>query len=320
MVEVNSVKKCPACGAKDAKNFLSAPDPDNLFTSSFILLRCRSCDLVFLGETVKSDSLYSRNYYRAPKLIMNPFFDMGLYFFILDRFKLIKRYKAGTGKILDIGCGDGSFLSFMKKRGWQAFGIDSSASTCDYMNAKNLVLIGQDFLESPIDKESMDVVTYWYSFEHLSNPVEYLQKTYRVLKNDGILIVSVPNISSMQAVFSRKHWFHLDLPRHTLHFSPATLREALLKSGFEILAIEHRSLQMNIMGWYQSLLNLSGCQPNFLYNLFKRGCLNSKKMIPSLLITLFASPFILPASLILSRIEEFCGRGGIINAIAKKHI
>ncbi len=320
MIEAGCIKKCPVCESSSFKAHFSTRDADRLFDAPFNLLRCDLCGFIFLGEVIKSDTLYTEAYYRNPKAFLEPFFDFALYIFILDRIKLIERYKRGAGKILDIGCGDGSFLLNIKKRGWDVLGVDTSAAGQDYMVNKKLPILKGDFLNADIEPESMDAITYWYSFEHLANPGEYLEKTYRTLKKSGILVISVQNIESLQAAFSGNKWFHLDVPRHILHFSPSTLKKILSSSGFEILAIEHRSLQMNIFGWYQSLLNLLGCQPNFLYNLLKRGHIDSGKALPSLLITLLGTPFILPASLILSGIEECCGRGGIINAIAKKRI
>lgn len=320
MIEAGCIKKCPVCESSSFKVHLSARDADGMFNAPFNLLRCDLCGFIFLGEVIKSDSLYTEAYYRNPKAFLGPLFDFALHIFILDRIKLIERYRKAPGKILDIGCGDGSFLMAIKEKGWDALGIDTSAAGRGYMADKKLPILKGNFLDADISPESMDAVTYWYSFEHLANPVEYLEKTYRTLKKGGILVISVQNIESLQALFSGDKWFHLDIPRHILHFSPSTLRKALLNSGFEILTIDHRSLQMNIFGWYQSLFNLLCCQPNFVYNLLKRGHIDSKRMPVSLLITLLGTPFILPASLMLSKIEEFCGRGGIINAIAKKRI
>jgi len=320
MREISILRKCPACGSSDPKVYFSAKDPDNLFSTPFTLLHCNLCNLVFIREILKLDNLYTGTYYGDPKSILKPFFNMALHLFILNRIKLIKRYKEGPGKILDIGCGDGAFLSHMNKYGWQVFGIDSSLSASDFMANKNLTLFGKDFLNTNIEAKSMDAVTYWYSFEHLSNPLEYLEKTYTVLKDDGILVISVQNIESFQAIFSGNRWFHLDLPRHILHFSPSTLQRILLNANFRILDIKHSSLQMNIFGWHQSLLNLLGYQPNFFYKLGKRGYIRSKKLLPSFLITLLASPLVFPLSIILAKLEEFYKRGGVITAIAKKRL
>jgi len=310
--------RCPVCGHNELKRHFSAKDLDNLFDSPFTLQRCRLCNLIFLGDIVKTNGLYNKAYYRKPNAALKPFFDLGLYLFILDRIRFVKKYVQSPGKILDVGCGDGAFLLRMKERGWRACGVDSSPSAAEYLEANNLTILGKDFLHCDIEPKSFDVITYWYSFEHLSDPAEHLKRAYGALCDNGTLIISVQNIESLQAVFSRDRWFHLDLPWHVLHFSPQSLKRALTEANFKVLDINHNSLQMNIFGWHQSLLNRLGCKPNFLYKLFKRGNAGSKKEFFSLLMTLLASPFIFPLSVIFSKAEELCRRGGVITAIAKK--
>lgn len=319
-MEANTIKKCPVCEGQSLKAHLSARDPDNLFDAPFNLLRCDSCGFIFLGGVIKLNGLYPKAYYRNPKVLLKLLFNFALDIFISSRIKLVRKYRKNPGKILDIGCGDGSFLVGIKRYGWDVLGADTSPAARDCMADKKLPLLKSGFLDSDIGAESMDAVTYWYSFEHLANPAEYLDKTYRVLKKGGILIVSVQNIESLQAVFSGSKWFHLDIPRHILHFSPATLKKILSRTHFTILDIEHHSLQMNVFGWYQSLLNLLGCRTNFLYKSLKRDYGFGKNTILPFLATVLLSPFILPLSVMLAKTEELCKRGGIITAIAKKCI
>lgn len=316
----DSVRSCPACSGGQTREYLVANDPDGLFSYPFTLVKCKNCDLVFLKNIVNSKFLYTKTYYRNPKMGLQFFFDLAISWFMSNRVALIKRYKSGSGSIVDIGCGDGAFLAKMKQNGWFAMAVDSSPSAQGYLLEKGIVLISSDFLKEKIEGNSLDAVTFWYSFEHLLNALAHQKEAYRVLKEDGILVIAVQNIESLQATISGTRWFHLDLPRHVLHFSPRTLTDTLRLNGFRILKIEHRSVQMNIFGWYQSLLNILGFPQNIVYKLTKREVMSFAKTLPSLLLVLVISPFLFFLSLTLSTLEEILHKGGSVTVIAKKSI
>ena len=316
----DSVKSCPVCSGNQMRKYLVANDPDGLFSYPFTLLKCKNCGLVFLKNIINPGVLYTKDYYRNPKLGIQFFFDFALCWFMAKRVAVIKRYKSGLGRILDIGCGDGAFLTKMKGSGWYALAVDSSPAAHEYLLGKGIVLISEDFLNAKIEENSLDAVTFWYSFEHLLNPVAHLKEAYRVLKEDGILAIAVQNIDSLQATISGRRWFHLDLPRHVLHFSPRTLASTLRSNGFKVLKAEHRSVQMNVFGWYQSLLNLLGFPQNIVYKLTKREAMPWGKILPLLLIALTISPFLFFLSVALSRLEELFHKGGAVTIIAKKYV
>jgi len=64
--------------------------------------------------------------------------------------------------------------------------------------------------------------------------------------------------------FSKRHWLHLDVPRHLFHFSPDSLAVALARAGLEVDAIRYVSLEHDPYGWVQSVLNSSGMEQNLL--------------------------------------------------------
>ena len=64
-----------------------------------------------------------------------------------------------------------------------------------------------------------DVIVIDYVLEYVNRPYEILKEVHRVLKKGGLLIVSVPDIESLQAVWTGRYWFHLDVPKHLYHYS-----------------------------------------------------------------------------------------------------
>lgn len=102
-----------------------------------------------------------------------------------------------SAKILDFGTGSGAFLNALSERGYK------NLYACDIDNyvADNIKPLLKDFkaFDASFDKftwsdKTFDVVTAWEVFEHLENPHNAIREIYRILKPDGLLIFSVPNI------------------------------------------------------------------------------------------------------------------------------
>ncbi|MEM4239244.1 MAG: class I SAM-dependent methyltransferase, partial [Nitrososphaerota archaeon] len=79
------------------------------------------------------------------------------------------------------------------------------------------------------------VVTLWHTLEHMYNPLDALKKIHLLLKPDGFLIFSTPNLDSLDARLFGQYWIGYELPRHLQVFSYHTLSMLVNKSGFVIL-------------------------------------------------------------------------------------
>ena len=141
----------------------------------------------------------------------------------------------GEGKVLDVGCGAGGNLKTLRDQGWDPYGIEISEVAAAH--ARELVTpnIHTGTLESaPFPPRSFDVVLMSHSLEHLPSPVDALKRIHGLLKDNGLLAVSVPNVQSWEFALFGKWWFPLDPPRHLYHFGPSSLTQAALKAGFEV--------------------------------------------------------------------------------------
>lgn len=113
----------------------------------------------------------------------------------LRRLKLIPC--SGLEKVLDVGCEDG-FLSQKIKEitGAEVYGVDVSAENCSLASAKGIITKQADLNDKiPFESSFFDLVFAGEVIEHLSNPDVFLEETRRVLKNDGILVLTTPNLS-----------------------------------------------------------------------------------------------------------------------------
>src|SRR4051812_47640224 len=141
----------------------------------------------------------------------------------------------GEGKVLDVGCGAGGNLKTLRDQGWDPYGIEISEVAAAH--ARELVTgnIHTGTLESaPFPPQSFDLVFMSHSLEHLPSPVDALRRVHRLLKDDGLLAISVPNVNSLEFKLFGRWWFPLDPPRHFYHFDRCSLSGLIAQAGFRL--------------------------------------------------------------------------------------
>ena len=141
----------------------------------------------------------------------------------------------GEGKVLDVGCGVGGHLKTLQDLGWEPYGIEISEVAAAH--ARELVTgnIHTGTLESaPFPPQSFDLILMSHSLEHLPSPVAALRLVHRLLNGDGLLVVSVPNVDSLEFKLFGRWWFPLDPPRHFYHFDKHSLSGIFAQAGFRL--------------------------------------------------------------------------------------
>jgi 2-polyprenyl-3-methyl-5-hydroxy-6-metoxy-1,4-benzoquinol methylase len=315
---------CPLCNSSQLSILLRHA---NITDKTYNVFFCEMCNIgitIPIPSPSELSSLYSSGTYRAAsgKRFVG-LVEMGVYLARQIRRKRIEKYKQ-NGRILDIGCGRGIFLNVMKNNGWTVAGTEydriTAESIAEYYNI-NVVTGNPGDWGFPA--ESFDVVTMNHVLEHMSAPESAIGECSRLLGKRGLLVVAVPNITSLQSTMGKHLWFHLDIPYHLYHFSEEGLVNLLKKYNFHPLKIRRFDFEYNLFGWLQTLLNLTGIRKNLFYDLLKGT--NSKKNIISntskwdLIATIILLPFYFPMSLVLSIYESFVlKKGGTIEIYAVK--
>jgi len=137
------------------------------------------------------------------------------------------------GKLLDIGCGNGVFMDFMTKHGWETMGIDFDEKAVDITKSKNLNVKLGGLKEQHFPSDYFDAITLSHVIEHIYNPISLLKECYRILKKTGKVVISTPNNQSLGHKYFKNNWRGLEPPRHIHIFSPISLIHLINLSGFK---------------------------------------------------------------------------------------
>jgi 2-polyprenyl-3-methyl-5-hydroxy-6-metoxy-1,4-benzoquinol methylase len=233
---------CNLCGKDNWRLLFKAEDKILLIGGKFNLVKCNNCGLVYVNPrpTIKEmRKFYPPEYYARPfgTIKMTDKYKKEMRLIFHNRYKPFSKYKR-KGKVLEIGCGDGYFLKFLKEKGYEVMGVELSLYASRYAReVLGLDVFTGTFEEFPAQKKSFDIICLFEVLEHLHNPLSSLHKIKDLLKDDGILVITVPNFSSFQRIIFGKSWHIIDLPRHLYHFTKNTLREMLKRTGLSILML-----------------------------------------------------------------------------------
>lgn len=316
---------CVVCGGTESDPFYACAEPNRMTDEVFQMVRCRACGLVFVSprpDLAEQDRYYFREYYKKPSPKLEQ--SVGLLSGLFDRYRTGKI--AGgrpPGRVLDVGCGEGGFLAAMQRRGWEAWGVETSTAGAALSAQRlGLKIFNKPLPDCGLPEAHFDVVTLWHSIEHITQPQAYLKEARRLLKDDGLLFLGFPNIDSLEFRLSKGDWFHLDLPRHITHFSPATMERLLEACGLRTEKVSHFSWEYNIFGALQSALNGLTREKNHLYRTLKGFKPAGPKATLAegwdLAVLLLAGPPLAAGAALFSLATGLAGKAGCVELYARK--
>jgi SAM-dependent methyltransferase len=136
--------------------------------------------------------------------------------------------------LLDVGCGNGTFVAEATAAGWHASGIDLDQTAVAAGRAAGLDL-AVDTIEARAAREPgrFDAVTLSHVIEHVAEPIELLRAAHGLLRPGGHLWVATPNLAASGHAAFGADWAGLDPPRHLVLFDADSLARALRSAGFD---------------------------------------------------------------------------------------
>lgn len=167
------------------------------------------------------------------------------------KLKLINSFQSEEKTLLDIGCGTGDFLETAKNNNWNVVGVEPNKQARVIANNKtNNSVFDIKHLET-LKENSFDVITLWHVLEHLPNLDMHVKLFKRLLKQNGTLVIAVPNFKSYDAQYYKNYWAAYDVPRHLWHFSKTSIEKLFHQEQFKLVKI----LPMKFDAYYVSLLS-----------------------------------------------------------------
>ena len=149
----------------------------------------------------------------------------------------IEAIRSSRGRLLDVGCWTGSFLVAAHERGWDAEGIEPSRWAAARAAERGMdVHVGElDDLDLPAD--SFDAVVCCDVLEHLADPGAALERFSKILRDGGVLYVTVPDAGSRLARVMGRRWWSV-LPMHLQYFTRSSMRQLLTRHGFDVRSVD----------------------------------------------------------------------------------
>ena len=168
-----------------------------------------------------------------------------------------------AGKLLDIGAGTGDFLN-AASRYFRIDGVEPSELAREKAQKKNLKLKS----ELSEISDQYDVITMWHVLEHVPNLEQQFEEFHRLLNDDGILVIAVPNYKSKDAEIYKEYWAAYDVPRHLWHFSKKGIQTLFFENGFQLF----NSNGLKFDSFYVSMLSEKyRAARQLLFKAFKNG-------------------------------------------------
>jgi len=192
--------ECPACQS----NRISGRWPTRRIPGNKMVLWCQTCGLGWQHPLpTPADIRYYYHHFPTYNIHGSNEKEQGFQ----RRIERIAGLAPPKGRLLDIGCGLGTFLKLALAAGWNATGIEPQHSAAEHcrrhLGIKPYVM---PFEEMDLPPGIFDVVTIWDVWEHIHSPVEFIDQCIRLLASRGLLALSIPNASGYPARLFRGNW------------------------------------------------------------------------------------------------------------------
>jgi len=239
MASLETSSACPVCTGTSFSPFLSCTDylvSNKIFT----IQSCNRCgfrltnprpDAASIGQYYKSDAYISHN--DSGGGVIGTIYKGVRSYTLRSKLALINSLVKRPGKLLDVGCGTGSFLETCQIAGWAITGMEPDDDARRVASEKLSTPLAERLADVPADQ--YDVITLWHVLEHVADLDSTIARFHQLLSDSGSLLIAVPNSDSYDATVFGPHWAAYDVPRHLHHFTPTTIKPLFEQRGFTLV-------------------------------------------------------------------------------------
>jgi len=168
--------------------------------------------------------------------------------------------------MLDVGCGVGTRLAIFRELGWHVEGLEMDKRSAGLAAGLGYKIYSTSLEKADLPEDYFDAIYLNNVFEHLADPLGSLTRIVSALKDNGQLILVVPNSSSLAFRLFRQHWFALEVPRHLFTYSRENLTRLIRKCGFEVQKV----IYTNTLGSLSSSLSYKLNKPVDSFSFLER--------------------------------------------------
>lgn len=265
-------RACPLCGSVEARPLAAAVDEDGCVFPRRV---CTACGTAFLDPAPTAAQLeraYAASYYGTRSTKFPAPIERLREVAAAGRARRLLAELPTDARILDVGCGDGRLLRLLGQRApaTRLHGIELPGPAADRAAAVPGIHLHRGTLDdAPYPEAHFDLICLVHVLEHLPAPAATLRRLACLLRPGGRLLLSFPNIASLQARAFGTAWFHLDAPRHLALPPPDAVQRRLADHAVALESLQHRCWEQNLYGWLQSALNAIDRDRNLLYERLK---------------------------------------------------
>lgn len=204
------------------------------------ILECSDCGLVYLSSLDHiQDGHYEESGMHNDEL---PDIDNWLQETEFDdkrRYDFVKE-KIVNKNVLDFGCGVGGFLGMAKQSASNVSGVELERALQSSFQERKLNVFS-NLKEAQEESEKYDIITAFHVVEHLQNPKEILKDLSQLLKENGEMILEVPNSDdALLTLYESKDFQNFTYwSQHLFLFNTKTMAELIEQTGLKLNWIKH---------------------------------------------------------------------------------
>ena len=215
---------------------------------------------------------YPRAYYGSGRAKFRGFVEQARRLAAAWRARRLSRLVPQGARVLDIGCGPGYLLAGLARRGLECIGTEIS----DHAAARARQLPGVrievgELTDLCFPTGHFDLIVLWQVLEHLADVNRTFQEVRRIVRSGGLVVISTPNVTSVQAAIAREKWLHLDPPRHTVLLTAAALERLCAQHELRVERVSYWNFEQNVTGFLEAVLSRLGLEKNAFYHALQRG-------------------------------------------------
>ena len=239
------ITKCNLCGYKSNINKFISSNLDDRFRipTIFQIYCCCRCDNYFTNLDLSDSELkslykkyYSKNISKKYIFLRDLFFNSPFFSFFnyLDGDQYFIPRKKTHLSLLDFGCYEGRQLILHKNKYRKVAGYEFNKIAAQLARKKGFTVYDCSYNKLLKMNLNFDVIIMSNVFEHINNPNHILNNLHKLLNNNGLIKIAVPNYDSIFRLVFKSAWSNYHVPFHLNHFSKTTLTNFFKKYGYTL--------------------------------------------------------------------------------------